>query len=189
MSDRARRDEQTVARTVPISPEWFDHRHAAPVRLSLDSCTGEPLGRFRITARAADHPDIAALGIDEDDRRIAGGRFEERCGCFAAEQLWKFRRVDDPADDGFVGIGGRHYVLAGTNIGQQLARLFRVGEIPVGAQLAEGLERRVEMPLGDRTRTAACDETAEREVAEARFVAFAQKIEERRTCAIVVELR
>src|SRR6185503_17563732 len=109
-------------------------RYAASVRLSLKCCARETLRRLGLATGAADHANVPAFRIDEDDRGITNG--------------------------GFVGIGGRHDVLAGTNIGQQLARLFRVGEIPVGAQLAEGLERRVEMALGDRSRAAACDQTA-----------------------------
>ena len=67
-----------------------------------------------------------------------------------------------------------------------VARGAGVGEIALGAELLEDVERLVEMALGDRPRAGLGDEPSEREMAERRLIALAEQIEQRRALREVV---
>ena len=49
---------------------------------------------------------------------------------------------------------------------QQLLRLSEIGEVALGAELGEDLRCLVKVPIGERSRPAACNQPAQSELAE-----------------------
>ena len=69
---------------------------------------------------------------------------------------------------------------------QQLLRLSEIGEVALGAELGEDLRCLVKVPIGERSRSAACNQPAQSELAECRLITFAEEVEQRDALGEVV---
>ena len=186
MTDRPRRGEQREARTLWIPAERLDDDHPLAGGVPVRRGARKRAGRLRITTGECDDAHVSARQLHEDDGAVAAGGFDQGQGGLASEQIREGGRIDNPADDRIIGVGGRDDVLAGSDLGQQLARRHGVGEVALGAELLKDGEGLVEIAFGDGARARFGDQASECQMAERGLVALAQQIEEGRALREIV---
>ena len=153
MSHRPRRRDQHEPRPFAIASQRLEDHRVAPRRVTVQRRSGQHPGSIRVAAREGDHAHVAVGLLDEQDRAVGAGGFEQRRGGFASEQFGQRRRIHDPPHDRIVGVDRGDDVFAGAYPGQQRFGGVGVGHVALGAKLFEDRQRGMQVAFGHRART------------------------------------
>ena len=187
MPNRPRRRDQPEPRALDIAAKRFNHQHAvAAVHGAVTSRPGELMSGVLVASGARDDFHGTTRSLDVDDDAVGGGGFGQRRSGFTAEEVGQCGRVDQPSNDGIVGIGGRQDICTRSDIREQRPGVVCIAQVALGAQFFEDRLRDVQVPFSGRTRAGLGHEPAEREMTQSGLIPLAEQVEEGRALSEIM---